>query len=360
MPAEEFKPKAGWEKAFAKKFGETALPASKKRPHAYRGSGSLALDIALGGGWVKPSVVQLCGKEGGGKTLLFDLAAIEAQQVEKKKSIMFDFEGTYSVDRFIDLGGNPDMLTLIQHENCTPMLLQDIAFDMAKVLLLNSDEYACFGFDSTAAMVPRETYEKVEAESEQGRPMLVAKTLSEWLPIFVGLSLRNPTHPTLFFVSQGRDNIGAASFRGPAPDKQTGGRALPFHATTRVLVSKGDVYRADSDDTNVKDIEVGHVTKVKVLKQKGNAFQSRVAQFDLYTAGPVLGIDRVEELVTAGLYAKTILQEGSWFTVFDVRAQGRQKLKETLEQNAALFARLRIETRTKLIEMIGTDAENEA
>ncbi len=344
-----------WQKDFEKQFGKGVLvPASTLAPREYRSSGSIALDVALGGGWPKRGIVQLFGKEGSGKTLLFDLAAVEAQKREGKRSLIFDFEGTYDTKRFEALGGNLEMLDVITHDNFKPMLLLDPAFDMAKAILTSSDEYACMCFDSTGAMVTRDEFDKkMEKGQEASAPMLTAKAMSEGLRILIGLIARNEVQPTVFFVSQGRDNIGVRVFNGmPPQDKQTGGRALAYYATTRVEVRKGELYKGDAEELELKGIEVGHVTKVTVKKNKANATQGRSAQFDVYNLGEIVGLDRYAELAQLSAYARVVERTGAWYVYGDQKWQGQEKLKAALLEDEALFEEIDAKTRAELTRMM--------
>jgi recombination protein RecA len=355
-------------KEIEKLCGEGVLVrASDLEPIEYRSSGSIAVDVALGGGWAKRRIVQLQGKEGSGKTLLFDLAAIVAQRVENKKSLLFDFEGTYDVSRHIALGGDPNMMDLVTHESVTkyPMLFAEHSFDICKTILRISDDYACIGFDSTGAMVSVAEYEKKEEKGqESSTPFYTSRAMASGLPIITGMVQKCKSKPTIFFVSQGRDNIGAASFRGiPPPDKQTGGRALPFYATVRVDVSKGEVFKADVVDDATgrsdKSIEVGHKTRVRIRKNKANRFQGRIAEFDLYSEGEIRGIDRVGELTELSVYTRVIKQSGSWLTAsYDetLRWHGTKEYKAYLSDPDA-FEFVNAMTRQALAVMMDTSAE---
>jgi recombination protein RecA len=372
---------AKWLADIEKKWGKGAIKSgSEIRPRGYRGTGSIALDVALGGGWAKRAMVQVMGKEGAGKTLLFDLAAIEAQHVEGLRSLIFDFEGTYDKARFKALGGDLDLLDVIDHESVNrPMLFAEDAFDVCKSLFRNDSPHACLCFDSTGAMVSIHQYEaKMEGGQEKQTMYSTARVMAEGLPIIGGTMFKSPSEPTVFFISQGRDNIGGMTIRGiPPRDKQTGGRALPFFATTRVSVQKADVFKGDvSDDVTGRDekaVEVGHKTRVAVWKNKANRVQGRIAEFDVYNEGN-FGVDRIDELAQLAIYTRVIKQSGSWYeidpAVFgapvvpsgepprdldtqlgSARYQGLGKVKEALG-DATMFADIDRATRNRLAEMM--------
>lgn len=356
-----------WLKEIQKEFGEDVLRTARSlEPRGYRGSGSLSLDIALGGGWGRRSFARLQGREGSGKTLLFDLAALEAQLRENKKSIIFDFEGTYDPARFVSLGGNINMMHIVDHSSVKEaMLFGEAAFDILKSVLVNSDDYACIGFDSTGAMVSRAEFEaKMEYGQGKATPFYTSRVMADGLKIVNGLIFKCPSEPTVFFVSQGRDNIAGASFKGmPPADKQTGGRALPFYASTIVEVRKGEIVKADVSDDETgqadRDVEIGHATIAKVKKNKLNGVQNRTAEFMCYTLGGVVGIDRYAELASLAIYTKVIKQSGSWFEMsnesVNIRVQGMAKLVEALRV-AETFHIVDIQTRATLAKMMDKNA----
>jgi len=306
-----------------------------------------------------------------GKTLLFDMAAIEAQRVEGLRSLIFDFEGAYDKKRFQLLGGDLNLLDVIDHESVNgPMLFAEDAFDICKNLFKADSPHACICFDSTGAMVSIHQYDAKEEGGQAKQTMYsLPRVMSEGLPVIGGTLFKSHSEPTVFFVSQGRDNIGGMVIRGiPPRDKQTGGRALPFFAITRVSCSKGDVFKADVTDTDTgraeKGVEVGHKTKVAVWKNKANRTQGRIAEFDVYNEGEVVGIDRIEELAQLAVYTRVIQQAGSWYEIRPAvtpggppapdifpRYQGIEKLKAALG-DPVLFSEVDSATRRRLGEMM--------
>jgi recombination protein RecA len=357
-----------WLKEIRKKFGQNVIKSGSELQHyGYRGSGSIALDVALGGGWGRRKTVQLRGKEGSGKTLLFDMAAIEAQRKENLPSLVFDFEGTHDATRFIALGGDPSMLLVVDHQSVNKaMLFAEDAFDMCKIIFANDATFACILFDSTGAMLSTHEYDKkMDAGQEAYTPFHTAKAMSDGLKILNGTMSKCTSEPTVFYVSQGRDNIGGATFKGmPPQDKHTGGRALGFYASQVVDVSKGDVFRGDVEDDatgrDEKNVEVGHKTRVKVNKNKLNRFQKRVAEFDIYTEGEISGLDRIGELVQLAIYTRVFIAAGSWFDLdpeyntVDLsldRIQGKEKLKDVIKR-PEVYAVVEEATRTRLARMM--------
>jgi recombination protein RecA len=364
---------ADWLKVFDKQFPGMLRTGSEIEPITYRTSGSLACDVAYGGyGIPRGRVIHLMGKEGAGKTRLFELAAIAAQD-EGLRSALFDFEGTFDPYRFESLGGNLDMLDLITADNVkdkrAPLLFGETGMEMAKLILQMSDTHAYVCFDSTGAMVSKSEYDIADADYEKvSYGVHTANLISKGLRILVGSGLlaRSTNKISAFFVSQSRDNIGVRGFKGmPPPDKATGGRALPFYASLRLEVSKGETIKADvtDDDTgrSEKQVEVGHVAKVRVRKNKCNAIQGRVAELNFYTEGSLRGLDRVGELARLAVYCGVLVQTGSWFTpaiseVDPFRIQGKEQMREALTNDKGLYDTLRDVTRERLAKMMDVSA----
>lgn len=332
-----------------KEFGVgTLVPATDIVPRTYRGSGSIALDVALGGGYGKSTVVDVIGKQSAGKTLLFEMAAVEAQKVENLSSVLFDFEATFDPRRFNLLGGDLGGLYLVRAENfASSYLFIEWATDMLKTLLA-SKTLACIGLDSTAAMISKAEFTIKEAKGEEASTMAyTARGIASLLRQIIGTGLVARSGATLFFMSQMRDNIGARGFRGqPPPDKRTGGRALPFFASTQLEVSRGEAIKAElTNDHGVAegDVAIGGEVKVKVRKNKNNAKQGRVCAFDLYQEGELLGVDRIGELAKLAVLTGVCKRSGSWIDLPNDeghdggRVQGMAALKERLRNDESLL-----------------------
>ena len=342
---------------FDKAFGVGAIrPASTLKPREYRGSGSIALDVALGGGYGKGTIVDIIGKQSAGKTLAFEMAAVTAQRVEHRPSALFDFEGTFDPRRFKMLGGDPDGLALVRAENFSDKIegmFLEWCTDMLKVML-HKKMFATVCMDSTAAMTTYAEYRSKEDKGESKSTVAyTARGLGSLFRQVIGSGMLQRSNSTLFFISQMRDNIGGRGFKGmPPADNRTGGRGLAFFAATQLDISRGDLFKADVQQDSgyiEKDVEVGHETKVRVRKNKNNAKQGRVATFDLYSEGEVIGIDRTDELTKLAVLTGVVGKEGSYYNIDGERvAHGKDDLTSYLRNNVEVASAVEIKTRQSL------------
>ena len=101
-------------KSIRKEFGEQSmflLGDTDKLDIKVRSSGSLLLDLALGGGYPHGRIIELRGSEKSGKTTLANLAIAEAQRNEPElECAIIDLENTYNPEWARTLGVDTDKL----------------------------------------------------------------------------------------------------------------------------------------------------------------------------------------------------------------------------------------------------------
>jgi recombination protein RecA len=262
-----------------------------------RSSGSLMLDLALGGGYAHGRVIELSGKEKSGKTTLANLAIAEAQLVEPdKENALVDLENAYNPTWAKTLGVNIDKLLISQ-----PDTYAENVFAMIEMMIV-SGRFANIVLDSVAGIITKEEFENDDWEKE-GRVGGSSKFLTKAMRKLVASGVLTKSGTTLIFINQLRDAIGAFSPFG-TPTTTGGGRALKHAYTHQLEVSMGEQFAKGNGAS--REV-LGQKIKVKVAKNK-IAAPHRTAELDLYYA---TGVDKIFELVSV---AKTIgvLQGTSW------------------------------------------------
>lgn len=207
-------------------------------------TGSLGLDIALGGGWAKGRIIEVYGPESSGKTTAA-LHAIVNIQKSGRVAAFIDAEQSFDITYFKALGGDIGTLIFAQPDNAEQV------FNIVEALA-ESGEVALIVIDSTNTLVPKS---ELEGESGDLKVGLIARLLGQHLRKVLP-SVKNGT--TLFFISQIRQKIGVIY----GSDQVVGvGNAMKFACSQRVEFRKIESIK-DGEDI------IANLTKATVKKNK--------------------------------------------------------------------------------------------
>lgn len=308
-----------------------------------RSSGSLMLDLALGGGYPKGRIIELSGREKAGKTTLFNLAVAEAQIAEPdKENIIIDLEHTYNTVWANKLGVDVNRLLISQPDTYAEKVYDYIEY------LINTGKFAYICVDSISGFVPKEEFEEDDWNKDSrfgGTSKLNARAMRK----LVNSGLLRKSGTTLIFINQLRDKIGGFSLYG-TPTTTSGGRAIKHAYTQQLEVSPGEQFAKGQGEN--KEV-LGQQIKIRVAKNK-IAAPFRTASIDLYFA---TGVDRITELVKVAKELG-ILQGTSWLKLIDPMtgeiqmdesgnelkfngiARTVEALREDINNNGELFAKL--------------------
>ncbi len=294
-----------------KQFGNGAIMTLGGEAHAQiRGisTGSLALDIALGGqGLPCGRIIEIFGPESSGKTTI---ALHVIAQAQKKGGIaaFIDAEHAFDPTWAKKLGVDLDTLLVSQPSSgeeamqITEMLVKSNAVDVIVV-------------DSVAALVPKQELEGEIGDSHVG---LQARLMSQSMRKLTGAIARSKT--CAIFINQIREKIGVMF---GSPETTPGGRALKFYSSCRIDVRKIGTLK-DGEE------QVGQRVKCKIVKNKV-APPFRVAEFDMMHAN---GISYEGDVLDLGVAAKIIQRTGAWFKFGNVHlGQGKEKARQFLVEN---------------------------
>jgi recombination protein RecA len=276
-------------------------------------SGSLQLDHALGcGGLPRGRVIEIYGPESSGKTTLALHAIAEVQKLGGYAGFI-DVEHALDASYAARLGVNPDRVLLSQPD------YGEQALDITQSMVA-SGQIDLVVVDSVAALVP-----KAELDGEMGDAFVGvhARLMSQALRKLTGLTANH--NCTIIFINQIREKIGVMFGN---PETTTGGRALKFFASQRIEVRK---------TTSVKEGDEirGNRVKVKVVKNK-MAAPFREVEFEIRFGR---GIDRLGEIIDAGVATGIVTKTGSWYSFGEQRlGQGREQAREAIDQSAELRA----------------------
>src|SRR5690242_17352880 len=209
-------------------------------------TGSLGLDIALGGGGLpRGRVVEIYGPESSGKTTLTLQVIAEAQR-NGGTAAFVDAEHALDPVYAEKLGVNVKDLLVSQPDTgeqaleITDMLVRSGAVDVVVV-------------DSVAALTPKAEIEGEMGDSHMG---LQARLMSQALRKLTGNIKRS--NCMVIFINQIRMKIGVMFGN---PETTTGGNALKFYASVRLDIRRiGSIKKGEE--------VIGSETRVKVVKNK--------------------------------------------------------------------------------------------
>jgi recombination protein RecA len=277
-------------------------------------TGSVSLDLALGGGIPKGRVIEVYGPESSGKTTL-TLHAIAEVQRSGGTAAFIDAEHALDPAYAKRIGVDVENLLLSQPDN------GEQALEIVETLV-RSNAVDLIVVDSVAALVPRAEIEGEMGDSHMG---LQARLMSQALRKLTGVISRSKA--TVIFINQIRMKIGVMFGN---PETTTGGNALKFYASVRMDIRRiGQLKQGDS--------VIGNRTRVKVVKNK-IAPPFREAEFDIMynqgisAAGDILDLATSREIVEKG---------GAWFSYQGAKiGQGREAAKQYLTDNPKVMAEI--------------------
>ena len=279
-------------------------------------SGSLSLDIALGGfGIPRGRVIEIYGPESSGKTTLTLHIIANAQKLGGVAAFI-DAEHALDPSWAKRIGVKLDDLLVSQPDT------GEQALEICE-LLVRSNAVDVIVIDSVAALIPRAEIEGEMGDSHMG---LQARLMSQALRKLTGCISKSKT--TVIFINQIREKIGVMFGN---PETTTGGRALKFYASIRI-----DVRRTGS----IKDGEVatGNRTRARVVKNK-IAPPFRDAEFDIMFDR---GISYEGDLIDLAAGINVVEKSGAWYNYKSTRlGQGRENAKQFLCENKDLAEEIR-------------------
>ncbi len=288
-------------------------------------TGSIALDMALGGGGVpRGRMVEIYGPESSGKTTLTYHIMAEAQKTGGV-SAYIDTEHAFDPEYAARCGLNLDNLLISQPDN------GEQALEIAETLI-RSNAIDVIVVDSVAALVPRAEIEGEMGDSHMG---LMARLMSQALRKLVGAVSKS--NCCLIFTNQIRMKIGVMFGN---PETTTGGQALKFYASVRMEIRRVESIKQGTEVS-------GNRVRVKVVKNKV-APPFRTAEFDIMFNE---GISRIGSIVDLGTEMNVLKKSGAFYSFGDQRlGQGRENVKDFLRSHPELCDEIEAQIRSAILE----------
>lgn len=308
-----------------KQFGDGSimkLGESQKIDVELLPSGSLSLDLALGGGYPKGRIIEIYGPESSGKTTLA-LHAIAEMQKQGGQAAFIDAEHALDPAYARKIGVKTENLLISQPDN------GEQALEICETLV-RSGAVDLIVVDSVAALVPQAEIDGDMGDAQMG---LQARLMSQAMRKLTGIISKSKA--TVIFINQIRMKIGVMFGN---PETTTGGNALKFYASVRM-----DIRRIGQ----IKDGEdiAGNRTKIKVVKNK-IAAPFRTAEFDImYNEG----ISKTGDILDLGVQ-HGILEKAGAFIKYngETLGQGREAVKKLFREKPELMEEIEQKVREKV------------
>lgn len=310
----------------------------------YLSSGSYALDLALGGGWSRGTIVELYGVPGGGKSGLAMSTVAQAQK-EGGECFLLDVERAMNQEFATRCGVDLDKVHMSR-----PTFGEETFQYIEK--LLRSEAFSVIVIDSIAAMTPLAEFKGDYTDATIGAH---ARMMGQGLRKLGSVMSETSSKTVVIFINQMRANIGG--YGNQPQSTTTGGKAVPFFANTRCDVRKTTaVKRGSAENAEV----IGHSVEVKIVKNRQGS-PNKVAGFDIiYGDTPISGLSNESSVIDLGKKFGFIEDKSGWHTntlTGEKFAHGRLKAIEKLRQDPAQMNALKAAITAEFKPIVGASEE---
>jgi recombination protein RecA len=290
-------------------------------------SGSLTLDVVLGGGWPMNRWVELVGEASHGKTAIALRTIAANQQKNPEFTAVWiaaeDFDPEYA-----ELCGVDTERVILVETNS----MED-AFD-AVIQFMESKAVDMVVIDSLPALVPSAEDEKHMEEFTVGRGALITNKFFRKVASATKRDLIESERPILgIMINQYRMKIGV--MHGD-PRTTPGGLGKDYAYSVRCEVKRDDWLEVGTGQDKRR---VGQTIRVRTIKNKTYPPQ-QTAYLDFYFSegGPIDAgsYDTGKEIVALSILNGIVDRRGGWMYYGDRKWQGAQALIDSLREEVEL------------------------
>lgn len=287
-------------------------------------SGSLTVDVALGGGWATNHWIEIVGHESVGKTLMVLKTIAANQRIDKNWTTIWfateDFSESYAEMLGVDLSR-----VIVENENA-----METVYEHAKAFI-ETRAVDCIVIDSLPALIP---IREMEGTMEDFQPGLSAFITGKFFRLsnqYTKRSLTVEERPvTGFAINQWHQKIGAYGNPNTTPN----GVTKNFFFYQRIEIRRKEFIK------NTKNEPIGQTLEIVNVKNK-HAPPGRRGEVDAYIArgnGMKAGdFDTVKD-ITSAARAYGILEQsaGGYFVFREHRWRGFNAVEEAVAADSRL------------------------
>lgn len=288
-------------------------------------SGSLSLDMAMGGGWPTNIWAEIAGRESSGKTTIAHKTVAACQAADPDFATMWVAAEAYDEAWAKTLGVDTSRVTL--HES---QAMEEVYDRMAEATA--SKAFNLIVLDSYPALIPDD--EAAKAMNESSMAAGARLTGKFFRKASISRARDGSERPMLgIFINQFRDKIGGFAPHGQTPKTRPGGNAKDYAYSVRLEVARSEYIEEDRPGRG--KARVGQTMKITTAKNKTFA-PGKVASVDFYfedteNLGFAAGqYDGVKELMMHGVLTEAITRAGAYYTIGATRVKGREGVLDLL------------------------------
>ena len=290
-------------------------------------TGSVAIDVALGGGWPSNQWHELIGESSNGKTALA-LKTIAANQKNDPEFTTVWVAAEEWVPGYAEMCGVDVSRVYVVSTN-----IMEEAYE-AVIKIVESKAVDCIVLDSLPALVPGAEDQKEMEEATVGRGALLTNKFFRKVGKASKRSLIRPERPFIgLIINQWRSKVGVMY---GDPRTTPGGLGKDYAFFTRIEVRRDEWIEAGTGQEKRK---VGQSIKVRVIKNK-SAAPGQVAVVDFYFAnGGDLNagdFDFAKEVVAIGILNKVITRAGAYYRYGESQWQGQDGMLQAIREDIDL------------------------
>ncbi len=306
---------------------EIVVPASNMAPLTRIPTGSLSLDVLLGGGWPVNRWIEVVGDPSNGKTATLLKTIAENQRRDPEFTVVWVAAEDYDKDWAAKCGVVNDRVLLIETN-----IMEDAYESVLK--FLESKTVDMVVIDSLPAMVPITEDEKAMDESTVGRgALLTNKFFRKALSATKRAADGSERGVTCFVVNQWREKIGVMY---GDPRTTPGGKGKDYAYSIKVEVRRDKWLEEGTGDNKVK---VGLTMAYRATKNKTAPIGNK-AFVDFYfkdaeyvDAGQ---IDFGKEIVSQAVLHGIVERRGGWYYYGSEKWQGQPDLVTQIRSDLTL------------------------
>lgn len=322
---------------FSASVGRTAgqdsliLASEIVMPRRYA-SGSLTLDVVLGGGWPGNQWSEVIGSESSGKTSTVLKTVAANQRLDPAFTVFWVGAEAFEPTWARQLGVDTDRVVVTSERGMEPVL--DMILVAARERIFD-----LIVVDSYPALIPSdEAEEKTVGEAHVASG---ARTFNKfWRRMGeAGLRAFDGSDKPFFgiFMNQWRDKVGGWSPQG-TQRTTLGGHGKDYAFYVRLDVARTG-WVTESWPAYDKPVKVAQQIKYSTIKNKSASPQSS-GSVDFYIrnarSGLRMGHFDADEYAETGILFGVIRKSGGWYIFGDQKWQGRPKLKAALREDKGL------------------------